>query len=225
MKSYELKRERSWAYCEPATNRQLKVVKFFYGEKLLVINKGVASGVISRIFSSPEGPENRDLWLKYVYQTGDSSQGSPDLLPFDLGELKQVVIPSDWKPSTHTQSRNDSEEYGSLQAVVEDILREGSPFDDPIPPIEFPNKFFCFTGAFTSATRDECHEVVMKVGAIPHKSVTNLTDYLVVGDNGSKGWAHAKYGCKIEKAMILRMKQGKPAIISETEWRVSIPNR
>jgi len=222
MKIYHLKLEKPQWFYDPATNRQLKVIKFFDGDAPQGIRKGVASGVIGRIFSNPE---NKVLWEKYLYVTGDELGDTSELEPYDLEELKNTVVPEDWNPKKYSQSGIDAAKRERLQKIISDELKEGSPFDDPVPEIDFKKKSFCFTGVFSSATRVECLEETEKVGAVPHKSMKNSTDYLVVGLDDSKGWVHGKYGRKIEKAMMLRMELGRPVILSESDWLKVIQNR
>tara|TARA_Y100000766_G_C18817152_1_gene561029 strand:- start:50 stop:742 length:693 start_codon:yes stop_codon:yes gene_type:complete len=219
MKIYHLKLEKPHWFYDPATNRQLKVIKFFKGSAPQDICKGVASGIIGRIFSNPN---NKELWEKYLYVTGDELGDTQELEPYDLEELKNTIIPENWNPKKYSQSGIDAAKRERLQKIISDELKEGSPFDDPVPEIEFSNKSFCFTGMFSSASRAECLDETKKAGAIPHKSMKNSTDYLVVGHDNSKGWVHGKYGRKIEKAMMLRMELGKPVILSEADWLVAM---
>ena len=217
MRIYELKIDKPVWFYEPPTFRQIKVLKFFGKSVSSKINKGVASGIIFQIFKDDS---NKELWIKYLYHTDDICQDSPDLLPFDLEELKLVKVPEDWKPPRGPRLPNDREDR--MRQVVCEIMRDGSPFDEPVPAIEFVGRSFVFTGKFTSATRPECQAVVESLGAKAQKSVTQQTDYLVIGAEGSGDWAEGTHGRKIEKAMILRMNNGKPAILSESDWLVAM---
>jgi NAD-dependent DNA ligase len=222
MKIYHLKLEKPRWFYDPATNRQLKLIKFFDGNAPEGISKGVASGIIGRIFSNAE---NKELWEKYLYVTGDELGDTSELEAYDINELKNAVIPDDWKPKKYSQSGIDAAKHKRLQEIVSNELKEGSPFDDPVPEIKFKNKSFCFTGIFSSATRSECLSETEKAGAIPHKAMKNSTNFLVIGIDDSKGWVHGKYGRKIEKAMILRMELGNPIILSEADWLTAMQNQ
>lgn len=222
MKIYQLKLEKPHWFYDPVTNRQLKVIKFFKNDAPEGICKGVASGIIGRIFSNPD---NKELWEKYLYVTGDELGDTQELEPYDLEELHNTEIPEDWNPKKYSQSGIDAAKRERLEKLISDELKEGSPFDDPVPEIEFSEKSYCFTGVFSSATRAELLEETRKAGAIPHKSMKNSTDYLVIGHDDSKGWVHGKYGRKIEKAMMLRMELGKPAILSEADWLEAMQNK
>ena len=212
MSFYRKLEKPAWFY-DPATNRQLKVLRFFNVDFPPHINKGVASGFITRIFREDE---NKELWEKYVYLTGDESQESPDLQPFDWTELRAVTIPDDWSPKR--ASGIPSERQERLRAIIADMLKEGTPFDDPLPQISFPGRNFAFTGKFTSGQRPECQTAVEELGAVGQSGVNRNTDYLVIGNEGSANWAEGSHGRKIEKAMILRMETGRPAILSEADW-------
>ena len=203
-----------WFY-DPPTNRQIKVLKFFHAD--LPPNKGVASGIIIRLFRKEE---NRELWEKYVYHAGDESQDGADLMPFDLEELRAVVIPDDWKPKQTSGLPNKRRER--LRELIVEMLREGSPFDDPVPEIRFAGASFAFTGKFASGTRAECQEAVTELGAVAQNEVNHSTDYLTIGNEGSENWHQGSYGRKIEKALILRMETDKPVILAEGDWLAAV---
>ena len=102
------------------------------------------------------------------------------------------------------------------------MLKEGSPFDDPVPEIRFAGASFVFTGKFASGTRIECQEAVEALGAAAQNSVNRSTDYLTIGNESSENWRQGSYGRKIEKAMIFRMETSKPAILAESDWLAAI---
>ena len=217
MRIYELKLDKPAWFYDPPTNRQIKVLKFFGVNIPPDLNKGMASGISARQFREEE---NKELWEKYVYHTGDESQDSADLAPYDLDELRAVVIPDDWKPKRVPGIPSDRQ--GRLREMIVDMMREGSPFDDPVPDIGFEGTSFAFTGKFSSGTRPECQEAVQNSGAIGQKSVNRSTDYLIIGSEGSGDWAEGSHGRKIEKAVMLRMDTGKPAIVAEADWLEAI---
>ncbi|MCG2714806.1 MAG: NAD-dependent DNA ligase LigA, partial [Candidatus Marinimicrobia bacterium] len=62
----------------------------------------------------------------------------------------------------------------------------------------FAGKTFVFTGTLTQFTRDEAKEIVEKKGGKASSSVSNKTDYVVVGENpGSKATKAKKLGVTI----------------------------
>ena len=220
MRICELKLDKPAWFYDPPTNRQIKVLKFFGVEIAPCHNKGMASGISARLFRDEE---NKELWEKYVYHTGDESQDSPDLAAFDREELRTVVIPDDWNPKRASGISNGRQ--ARLREMIADMMREGSPFDDPIPVISFDGTSFAFTGKFSSGTRPECQEAVQSFGGIGQSNVNRATDYLIIGSEGSGNWAEGSHGRKIEKAMMLRMDTGKPVIVSEADWLNAIQNQ
>ena len=213
-----------WFY-DPPTNRQIKLLRFL-GSSIPCDCKGIASGLIFRLYKDQRNEEKFNLWEKYLFHTGDKFD-SPDLMPFDLEELRKVIVPDDWKPEQSTRyhvvpSKVPNKRWERLQEQVMEMLKEGSPFDYPVPEIRFAGASFVFTGKFASGTRAECQEAVEALGAVAQNSVTSNTNYLTIGNEGSESWRQGSYGRKIEKAMLLRMETGKPAILAESDWLAAI---
>jgi NAD-dependent DNA ligase len=212
VKTYILKDVVPAWHLDPATLRQLKVLHFFGKDTDQPLTKGAASGVIGRIFSDPA---NKHLWAAYVYTTGDEDHESADLCPHDKLELARAVIPVDWRPKRSSISCKDKEAF---EGLVADILKDGSPFDDPLPNISVADSVFCFTGKFSFGSRSECRQAVVAKGGAFTDNVTSKTDVLVIGRDANPTWANDSYGNKIEAAMMLRIQRGKPHIIPETYW-------
>jgi NAD-dependent DNA ligase len=214
MKTYELKRfVPSWHF-DPATVRQLKVLRFFGKPIDPPPTKGAASGLIVRIFSDTA---NKHLWAAYVYTTGDEESTSIELCPHDRDALVNVVIPEEWHPKRGPAISGADRKV--LEEIISGLLKEGSPFDDPLPEISIQCKSFCFTGAFDYGSRSDCRQAVVSRGGSLTDGVTSETDVLVIGSKASPAWAHGSYGHKIEAAMVCRMQRGKPTIIPEAYWR------
>lgn len=96
------------------------------------------------------------------------------------------------------------------------------PFDSPLPEVLFLERRFCFTGTFVFGSRNVCKSAVLERGAI-EGSLTQKTDFLVVGEYATDSWKHSTYGRKIEKAVAFRDHKGLPiAIISEAHWREAL---
>jgi len=213
MRKYELKGFLPDWHHDPATIRQLKLLSFF-GIPSGQQTKGRASSVISRLFSDPA---NKHLWSAYVYTTGDDDHAVLELRPHDRTALAQVVIPDDWHPKRVAGVRIEKKK--ALEQLVGDILKDGSPFDDPVPEITIAGKCFCFTGQFEFGSRSACQEAVVSRSGSIANTVTSTTDVLVIGSDASPAWSHGSFGSKIEAAMVRRMHHGKPAIIPEVFWR------
>jgi NAD-dependent DNA ligase len=207
-------------YLDDATNRQMKVLAFFNpcyaGNR---VTKGEATRLITQLFTIPA---NRELWMKYVFVTGDNSQDSPDLQPFDLARLKSVVVPAEWKPHGSKIKKKSGFEKERLLEMVADVLKDGVPFDDPVPKIEYAGKHFCFTGKCKHGSRTQCNETVERLGGSAQENVTVETNYLIVGGDLSPAWAHESYGLKIEKALMYRLDGQAIALLTEEEWAKTI---
>jgi NAD-dependent DNA ligase len=214
METYELKQFiPSWHF-GPATVRQLKVLRFFGKPIEPPPTKGAASGLIGRLFADAT---NKHLWAAYVYTTGDEEGASMELCPHDREALATVVIPEDWHAKRGAAI--NSADRKALEELISGLLKEGSPFDDPLPEVSIQGKSFCFTGAFDYGSRRGCQQAVVSRGGSFTEGVTSKTDVLVIGTDASPAWSHGNFGNKIEAAMVCRMQRGKPAIIPEAYWR------
>ena len=105
-----------------------------------------------------------------------------------------------------------------------ELLRSASlPLDDPAPEVVFEGRSFLFTGTSAYGRRKDCQEFVVMRGGTNAKSVTRDLDYLVIGLYVTRSWKHERYGRKIETAMSLRNRSGRPAILSESAlWPIGI---
>jgi len=213
MKHYLLKDVFPDWHFDPATTRQLKLLKFFGVDVSKPITKGICSGIISRVFSDPA---NKHLWAAYVFTTGDEGDESPELMPHDKNELKQVSIPEDWRPKSISDS---SSARKALEMLIASILKDGSPFNDPPPEIVIAGTSFCFTGEFEFGTRKDCQAAVISRGGTVTDGVTRKTQVLVIGNDPNPNWSHGSYGNKIADAMILRLQYTKPYIVPELLWQ------
>jgi NAD-dependent DNA ligase len=115
--------------------------------------------------------------------------------------------------------------YFLTQLVGAEPVQAGSmnaatklPLDDPPPLISFPNHEFVFTGKFVWGTRSDCESAVVMRGGTLGKSITRRTGFLVLGDLGSRDWAHTSFGRKIEKAVEYREAGVSIKIIDEPHW-------
>ena len=92
------------------------------------------------------------------------------------------------------------------------------PLDAPQPAVEIEGNNFVITGRFASGNRKVVAREIITRGGRVTASVTKNTDYLVIGDIGSRDWIHSTHGRKIEKAIELRNDNRPIAIISEEHW-------
>jgi len=209
---------RDW-YNDPASSRQQKVLKFFGRSHDGPITKGLASRVVTSLFMTSG---NRELWEKYVYLTGDEDHKSPELLPFDRGDLELVVVPEDWKPTTSRIRRQRGIANERMLEMATDILKDGVPFDDPVPEVLYEGKHYCCTGKFQYGSRSQCNEAIEHRGGYPQKGVTLETNYLVVGGELNPNWIQDSYGRKIEKSLIYKL-EGQPiSLLAEEDWALTL---
>lgn len=193
-----------------ASNRQKKLLRFFFVPFSPNISDGAAGWEIDALMHSEA---NRDLWKKYLFVTSDFDSDTDELKPFDRSALESVVVPDGWDQLAEIRRVRDE--------VVASEMADGSPFDNPQPPVTFTGCTFVFTGNFAFGSKSDCHAAVEKLGgrASDSKSVSANVDFLVVGTKGSKTWKHDSYGNKIQGAILARRERGNPAIISEEHWQ------
>lgn len=91
------------------------------------------------------------------------------------------------------------------------------PLDDPPPQINCAQQTFCFTGTFAFGTRKDCEAAVASRGG-KCGSLTQRTNFLVIGVYATESWKHSSYGLKIETAVKMK-REGIPIfIVGETHW-------
>jgi NAD-dependent DNA ligase len=92
------------------------------------------------------------------------------------------------------------------------------PLCSPAPDIGFHGRQFCFTGTFNLGRRTECEKAVVERGGYAG-SLTQDTNYLVIGAYITDSWLHSTCGTKIIKAVKMRDEKGVPiSIVSEQHW-------
>ena len=92
------------------------------------------------------------------------------------------------------------------------------PFDS-VTPEEFEIEFcsFCLSGDFASGKKTVL-ETIETAAGILHENVGVTLDYLIVGENPSRGWKFGNYGNKINRAIEIRHHAKKPLIIREADF-------
>lgn len=91
------------------------------------------------------------------------------------------------------------------------------PIDDD-PSIYFQNMSFCLTGKFIFGTRAACERLILRVGGTVVDTITQRTNYLIIGGLIEPQWAHTTYGRKIEKAVQYKAAGVDIIIASEQQW-------
>jgi NAD-dependent DNA ligase len=93
------------------------------------------------------------------------------------------------------------------------------PLCDPAPEVVFAGRVFVVTGNLQMGTRRTVIQAIEDLGGeVVLKNVRKDTDYLVIGDIGSRAWMHSTHGRKIEAAIELREQGTGIAIISEAHF-------
>lgn len=91
------------------------------------------------------------------------------------------------------------------------------PLYEPEGAIDFMGRNFVLTGKFEFGPRGDCERLVIDLGGVAQKAPTKATNYLVVGNIGSRDWAHSSFGRKIQKAAEMRRNGIDLYIISESK--------
>ena len=194
---------------EPATNLQKKKLRFFGIKFLPEISKGWAGWHIGELDDA-----QRILWRKYVYLTGDNGQETDQLQDFDPSELIAVELPPPPPPRTRSKKFDDDK--------MPDHLKSEDLYNNPLPKIKFAASVFVFTGKFSFGEKKDCRQAVIEKGGKVEGVVKTSSDYLIVGEKGNPTWKRGNYGGKIAKAFNFRHNYGKPAIVSESDWKAAL---
>ena len=81
----------------------------------------------------------------------------------------------------------------------------------------FTDKSIVVTGTFKHAKRDDIEQALHNLGNRLQSKVSSLTDYVFVGNKGSRSWRFGQYGRKIEDAIYERKLTGRLKIINEED--------
>lgn len=92
------------------------------------------------------------------------------------------------------------------------------PLTTPAPPIFFSGYRFCLTGRFMLGPRVNIEYEIRDRGGVVQSTVTDETNYLIIGNIGSTDWIHSTHGRKIEKAVALAERGLSIALVSEEHW-------
>jgi DNA polymerase III epsilon subunit-like protein len=99
------------------------------------------------------------------------------------------------------------------QSELSEMLRLFKQVTDPVNgsvcdcgKLNINGKSICLTGEFDCGSRSEVGEKLISFGANIHASVTQKTNILIVGGQGSSAWCAGNYGTKVKKALELQDK-------------------
>jgi len=92
------------------------------------------------------------------------------------------------------------------------------PYDEPLPSILHSASTFVVTGTFTYGKRRAVHEAIEARHGAVRSAVSKSTDYVIVGEVGSRDWVHSSFGRKIQDAVEFRNLGASISIIPERHW-------
>lgn len=99
------------------------------------------------------------------------------------------------------------------QSELDDMLRLFKQVTDPVNDsacdctrLNIHGKSVCLSGKFDSGSKSEVGEKLIARGASIQTGVTQKTDILLVGGQGSSAWCAGNYGTKVKKALELQAK-------------------
>jgi hypothetical protein len=90
--------------------------------------------------------------------------------------------------------------------------------NQPMTPIEFQGRSFCFTGKLAGLKRSQAERETRARGGLTTSVVNERLDFLVIGSIPSPGWKHGSFGTKIAQARALRQANGRPRLVSEDDF-------
>ena len=105
------------------------------------------------------------------------------------------------------------QEYRKLRAA--DVVPNGKGVDAGHP---FFGRSFVFTGTMLSMSRRDAMQLVTNQGGCCYEVVRRDTDYLVLGQNGYRGYTTGHKSLKMRKAEKLRGKGSSVEILSEADF-------
>ncbi|MGN0740562.1 MAG: BRCT domain-containing protein [Treponema sp.] len=107
-------------------------------------------------------------------------------------------------------------DFNEINKLRNDITLSGVCTINPL--IEFKDKMFCFTGISKKYKRKDIVEIIESRGGIYKDTVSDKTDFLIIGQDSNPCWAYSCYGRKVEKAMDMRKKGSKISIVKEIDF-------
>ncbi len=103
------------------------------------------------------------------------------------------------------------------EAETNDVSYEASTevWEDRVDEVKIAGSVFCLAGEFVSGDRNHVDTNLRLRGAETSPNVNSDVDYLVIGTLASRDWLYTSHGRKIEKAILLKRKGAKIAVITE----------
>lgn len=118
----------------------------------------------------------------------------------------------------HPKSRTLKKQRKEKSITEQLDLKEINGGDIDPCDISIMGRHCVLTGEFACGSRDTVMEMIVAYGGIADKSVRKVTDYVIVGSNGSASWKNGNYGSKIEKAIELKAAGQEIRFLSEDDF-------
>jgi hypothetical protein len=96
------------------------------------------------------------------------------------------------------------------------------PYDEPLPTILHSASVFVVTGTFSYGKRRAVTEAIESRMGVIRSAVSKSTDYVIVGEVGSRDWLHSSFGRKIQEAVDFRSQGAMISIVPERHWASSL---
>lgn len=179
---------------------------------------GISRGIIADGIVNKQESEFLLNWIKTHFDEYDLNTYPINMIYDRLKNVLEDGLVDD-KESKELKELLSS--FTGDKPIIEQVASMSStlPLCNPYPNVDFENKYFCLTGAFTIGTRAKVEEIILNLGGNTQKSPGLKTNFLVIGILGNGDWIHSSYGRKIEKAVEIRDIAGKKInIISEEHF-------
>ena len=109
------------------------------------------------------------------------------------------------------------EEQNELIQLFQTMINPVDAVECPCSVISIEGKNICLSGEFDYGSIDTVASMLEGKGALIQKGVTQKTNMLIVGGQGSSAWSSGNYGTKIKKALELQAKGIDVLIIREAD--------
>lgn len=193
---------------------------------------GLVEGILADGAVVPDEAHFLRDWIDRNYLLRDEWPGSV-LFPRLEGILADGVIDVEEHRElyemlcSYVQIREEAERATSVVAPPDADTRSDrtvdSPFDDPVPTIEYMGRWFTVTGDFACAKRSCVVGAIEALGGTIAANVSRKTHFLLVGTAGSELWKGGNWGTKIESAIELKRAGVPIAIVRECDWHPTVP--
>lgn len=175
---------------------------------------GLARGLIADETINQKEIEFLQKWL--AANSGVAAQPLMNVLYRRVNEILADGIADD---TEKTELLDTLKKFTSGDFELGETLKSTTlPLCNPAPTLSFENKRYCFTSTFNFGQRKYCEaEILMRGGEAG--SLTQKTDFLIIGEYATDSWRHSSFGAKIVQAAEWRDSGIPIRIVSEQHWK------